>query len=846
MRGAAMAAFPGALLPGPFRAGPPGRDGPGGAPRAAGWGQRGPVGVAPRGPGRPPRFVPRRRRRARERWEPAEAAPLPLQPPGAGPRAPAAGPGDLLCGGWAARPGAALDFAGQLRALFEDHPGAAFGATARLLHEHVYLGDAPGPRRAGGVCGMTRLLRALEDRTRPGGRAAPDARRPLSGVGCLCRDWLCELPLPLLAEWAHEELAERWTRLCFDDSPTGGALAWLPGEPARRGCLVFPAGAAADRLCFQDVALRPAANGSLRPRIRGRPTQFELNGAVRQVAAVRLEGSDFLGVRSGHFCAAWRRRCGRAPVPLRVVCTDAPCSSIAVSPHLPGELSICTLEGAVYLWHVEMGLRRLHQDSDSMFFRDPSPWRWSEFSAHPRVLTFADRTGLKGLDQRFSAFVLDERFPLVPVLRWEHMMQWPPIYAHLTPAGALQHSHTVLLGTHHSQELLLLQYSGGHSLPCQLQGAPQKLPSTKECLPHFPAQVPVRQSALSQRLSVPTAGIAAALGQQDRTQTLLVFQLSEAGDLFYQPLLLQAGGEEAGGQAPTDSGLEASFGGAAVDGPCRDSVHPDDTSSRTACTPAATALYRRWLRAFLRTWKRAPAQGNLRPPTTISQSSLFTHREMRELAGSVPPSLEASCHLRKAMQEQRLLCSWGDESRAPVPPAPQGPPGELGQRLAASWSGDWAAWWLEKLGSTTARRRQALREQRQRAKRHRGTRSLSGSFTSSTSYQSDLSDWSGGSKSPAPRPAPAVALEPPLHAPPVLQPGSREDSELLSSQTLHARGIPRERCQTLRRYLAVLDEPPEPPPEEDLPASQTSTLGGSQRGPSSSQGSQLKRARMGF
>lgn len=28
----------------------------------------------------------------------------------------------------------------------------------------------------------------------------------------------------------------------------------------------------------------------------------------------------------------------------------------------------------------------------------------------------------------------------------------------------------------------------------------------KECLPHFPVQVPVRQSALSQRLSVPTAG----------------------------------------------------------------------------------------------------------------------------------------------------------------------------------------------------------------------------------------------------------------------------------------------------------------------------------------------------
>lgn len=65
------------------------------------------------------------------------------------------------------------------------------------------------------------------------------------------------------------------------------------------------------------------------------------------------------------------------------------------------------------------------------------------------------------LPPQFSVFVLDERFPLVPVLRWEHMMQRPPIYAHFTPTGALQHSQKVLLGTHLSQELLLLQYSGG-------------------------------------------------------------------------------------------------------------------------------------------------------------------------------------------------------------------------------------------------------------------------------------------------------------------------------------------------------------------------------------------------
>lgn len=80
------------------------------------------------------------------------------------------------------------------------------------------------------------------------------AGRPLSGVASLCRDWLSELPLKLVAQWLHEDLAERRRRLSFDETPTGGALAWLPdgarGEPSRRGCLVFPAGEAADRLCI--------------------------------------------------------------------------------------------------------------------------------------------------------------------------------------------------------------------------------------------------------------------------------------------------------------------------------------------------------------------------------------------------------------------------------------------------------------------------------------------------------------------------------------------------------------------------------------------------------------------
>ncbi|XP_015266885.1 PREDICTED: TATA box-binding protein-associated factor RNA polymerase I subunit C [Gekko japonicus] len=218
---------------------------------------------------------------------------------------------------------------------------------------------------------------------------------------------------------------------------------------------------------------------------------------------------------------------------------------------MPGEVALCTRSGALYLWNVELGLQRLHQDGQTMFFCDPSPWRCSDFTAHPLVLSYADRTGMMGIDRRvpaghhfelfkvgsegdcqqgerlvqtrylgqaqpyhprhggadFSMYVLDERFPMVPLLRWQHMMRRPPIYSHLLPGGGLQRTHKLLLGAYHSQELLLVQYAGGGGgTPCQLWGNPRKLSSISECLPHFPLQVPACHSALEQRLAVPTAG----------------------------------------------------------------------------------------------------------------------------------------------------------------------------------------------------------------------------------------------------------------------------------------------------------------------------------------------------
>ncbi|KAJ7335102.1 hypothetical protein JRQ81_013043 [Phrynocephalus forsythii] len=433
-----MAAFPSPLFPGCFRTGPPSCRASRGTPLLAGWGEHGRVGVAPRERKDAQavaekeeeaklEFLTQHRKDARERWGPTTAAPLPLNQPRTGCRVPPVTPEDVVYIGRMQRAaeetntGArnALRFTDQMGTFFLDHPEVAFGGTGRLLHPHFNLGKARIPRTAQDtVCSVTRILKDLE--VQGLSRRCPEVctKQHLRTVTHLYRDWLFELPLESMAPQVHEDLAQRWRCLAFDDTPTGGALAWLPdgaaSEPTRGGCLVHPAGEAMDQLYFQDVALMPSTlSSSLKPRIRCPPAQFELSESIRQVAAARVDGRDFIGIRSDHHCAMWRMRPGGAPDPLQVVRTSDPCCSVTISPHLPGELSFCTHRGAVYLWNVEARPQLLHQERQTMFFRDPSPWRWSEFTAHPCVLTFADRTGLVGVDQRA---------PLAPAAsfsRWE-------------------------------------------------------------------------------------------------------------------------------------------------------------------------------------------------------------------------------------------------------------------------------------------------------------------------------------------------------------------------------------------------------------------------------------------
>uniref|UniRef100_A0A3Q0S352 Wu:fj64h06 n=1 Tax=Amphilophus citrinellus TaxID=61819 RepID=A0A3Q0S352_AMPCI len=203
----------------------------------------------------------------------------------------------------------------------------------------------------------------------------------------------------------------------------------------------------------------------------------------------------------------------------------------AGGPHVLGEVLVASESGAANLWTVGKGMQKVRAEDSNLYFNAKSSWRWCEFTAHPRVMLYADRTGADPaschtlfrisssaecrsgerlilsrylgdahsfhhlITTQYSAYIMDERFPCVPMLKWDHMMQNPPVFCHIVPGSASSGS---AAGGARTTKVLVEA--------CVSRGPPQALLRPRDSLKHLPVQIPHRMDTATNRLSSPAAG----------------------------------------------------------------------------------------------------------------------------------------------------------------------------------------------------------------------------------------------------------------------------------------------------------------------------------------------------
>ncbi|XP_068429800.1 TATA box-binding protein-associated factor, RNA polymerase I, subunit C isoform X2 [Clinocottus analis] len=471
---------------------------------------------------------------------------------------------------------------------FLDHCRDAFGCMAEILGDNFEQAQMEGVGRE-----SVDNLRSTLDMKKF--KMSPLSYSPnsLHAYCSLLSDVVPAVPNELLCSLLHEELTEQRDRALFSEGATGGALAFVPfprgGSEPQRGCLVYPGNQGLGCLNFHRVEMQSRRGSfSLLDASSSDPFRFQLKGPIRQISCASLFDDCCVAVRSERLCGVWRVGEQNAPRLLQVVDTREVATCVSASPHVLGEVLVANESGAANLWSVGRGMQKVREEDVNLYFNAKSSWRWCEFSAHPRVVTYADRTGVELTDVRespisshtlfhinntsecrsgerlilsrylgdvhtfqhlittqYSAYIMDERFPCLPMLKWDHMMRSPPMFCHavcgsLGSSGSGARATKVLLGSQNSQEITLLQYSGGRAEASSSRGPLQALLRPRDSLRHLPVQIPHRLDLATSRLSSPAAGLTCIQKRGGRKgsgeECICILQLTEAGDIFYQTL----------------------------------------------------------------------------------------------------------------------------------------------------------------------------------------------------------------------------------------------------------------------------------------------------------------------
>ncbi|KAM4532172.1 TATA box-binding protein-associated factor, RNA polymerase I, subunit C [Fundulus diaphanus] len=775
-----------------------------------------------------------KRRTEGEVWCQTEPVPVPLLSPGK------AFQGHLT-------PPDPLDFLTHMQNFFMDNGPDAFGCMSEILGDNFYFRKAKTKEKYRQESVNMWKTKSYVDLLKYKICPMTYRSKSLNKYCSLLSDVIHDVPPELLGSLLYEELMEQRDRTQFSEGATGGALAFVPFSQSE-GCLLYPGGLGMDRLNFHKVALQhPSERPPCVDASGSASASFQLKAAIRQISCGSLFGDCCVAVRSDHLCGVWRFSERKEPSLLQVVSTPAAVTCVSVSPHVLGEVLVASESGAAHLWRVGRGMQKVRVEESNLYFNAKSSWRWCEFSAHPRVMLYADKTGAELTDFRVkaapsaghtlfrisstadcqsgerlllcrylgdahafhhlvttqhSAYVMDERFPCTPMLKWDHMMQAPPLFCHVAPDPATGGTTKVLLGSQSSQEITLLQYSGGRVEACCSRGSPQVLLRPTDSLGRLPPQIPHRQKPAADRLASPAAGLTGFQVSAGAVDRLCVLQLTEAGDVFYQTLeRRRPGGEPPGAPeaavsdprppagTETSPWLPAHLRPAVCDTSSdEDVVWPTQAPGAQTVVPETPEREEsgergrpgRRLQVFVNDETGSEASGGggeeagrREAPVTTSGRTLHTwkvwlqklrqtSRETQAAAPHFTVQTRGLLHvydedagaepqeLRRRMRSRSLLLG-GAADPVPVPPLVDGEAwtDPVSARLTVAWRGEeeWRAWWQDRLGLNRKTKMEALRRKRRREKEARraahGHLELTGSFTSSVSYQTDLDDLSG-------------------------------------------------------------------------------------------------------
>ncbi|XP_029025695.1 TATA box-binding protein-associated factor RNA polymerase I subunit C [Betta splendens] len=526
-----------------------------------------------------------------------------------------------------------LDFTQHMQNFFEDHCHDAFGCMGEILGENFNFKSGRTLKYQKDSIHMWKVKNFL-DMMKFKVCTRTYSSRPLEVYNSLLSDVVPSVPPELLSSLLHEELTEQRDRLLLSEASTGGALAFnsfsQTGSSLEHGCLIYPGNQGLDRLNFHKVVLQhQGGDSAFLDATSSPPLSHQLKGPIRQISSSSLFNECFTAVRSDRLCGVWSFSETKEPRLLQVVNTKDVVTCVNISPHVIGEVLVTSESGAANLWTIGKGMQKVREESSNLYFNAESPWRWCEFSAHPRVMAYADRTGAELTDIRvspvsghtlfrisntsecrsgerlilakylgdvhpfhhlittqYSAYIIDERFPCMPMLKWDHLMRSPPMFCHILPASSQSSTAKVLLGSHSSQEITLLQYSGGRHEPCFSQGPPQALLTPRNSLKHLPVQIPHRLDTASSRLSLPAAGLTCIQKKSGGKECLCVLQLTEAGDIFYQILTTEHTDNTSPSSAAEDEPLPTQAAKTTLQAPDSQVVASDAWSDDDAIGPS--------------------------------------------------------------------------------------------------------------------------------------------------------------------------------------------------------------------------------------------------------------------